>query len=161
MSVKVSTSTNICNHVLWNQEIYTSEDAIAMIGKAGYGAIDLDLAFWRLEVDHMTRDDWRVWLDRQIEAAAAVNLPMTQAHAHFFGLDHCELLSEEEQEHRCMLIERDLEAAGLCGIDWVVIHPQSYSDDVWYDRELSMKKNLELYKRFGDVAAKHGVGIAI
>lgn len=161
MSIKVSTSTNICNHVLWNKEVYTSEDAIAMIGKAGYGAIDLDLAFWSLSEDPMAKDDWRVWLDKQIEAASAVGLPMTQAHAHFFSLDHCELLSQEEQEHRLMLIERDLEAAGLCGIDWVVIHPQSYSDAVWYDRDLSMKKNLELCKRLGEKAAKHGVGLAI
>ena len=159
--IKVSTSTNICNHILWNKEIYSSEDAIQSIGDAGFGAIDLDLAFWRLEVDHMARDDWREWIDRQIAAAEKVGLPMTQAHGHFFGLDHCEKLTEEEQEHRCMLILRDIEACGLCGIDWMVLHPQSYSDDIFYNRELSLKKNLELFKRFGDAAAKHGVGIAI
>lgn len=159
--IKVSTSTNICNHILWNKEIYSSEDAIKSIGAAGFGAIDLDLAFWRLEVDHMARDDWRQWLDRQITAAEEVGLPMTQAHAHFYSLDHCERLSQEEQEHRCAAIERDLYAAGLCGIKWVVVHPQSYSDDIFYSRKLSLQKNLEIFKRLGETAAKNGVGIAI
>lgn len=159
--IKVSTSTNIANHIHWNHEVYTSEDAIQMIADAGFGSIDLDLAFWRLEVDHMAGDNWRQWLDRQIDAAQKVGLPMTQAHAHFYGLDHCERLTEEEQEHRCKTIERDIEAAGLCGIDWLVIHPQSYSDEIFYSRELSMQKNLEIFKRFGDAAAKHGVGLAI
>lgn len=161
--VKTSTSTNICTHVLWNweQEYYTSEQAIQMIGAGGFQAIDLDMSFWRIREDRMARDDWRVWLDAQNAAAEQVGLPMTQAHAHFFALDHCEMLSDEEQEHRLQLIERDIEAAGLCNIPWVVIHPQSYSSDTWYDPALSMEKNLEIFKRFGDKAAKYGVGLAI
>lgn len=161
VKIKTSTSTNICNHVLWNNEIYSSEDAIHMIANAGFEAIDLDLAFWRLQNDPMAADDWRVWLDRQIEAAAAVGLPMTQGHAHFYGVEHCEQLSDEELQHRDNAILRDIEAAGLCGIKWLVIHPYSYCDDVWYSRELSMKKNLEMFKRYGEAAAKHNVGIAI
>lgn len=158
---KVSTSTNICNHILWDKEVYTSEDAIRMIAAGGYDTIDLDLAFWRLQEDHMAKDNWREWLDRQIDTAAAVGLPMTQGHAHFYNAEHCELLSAEEQEHRDQAILRDIEAAGLCGIRWLVVHPQSYCDDVWYSKPLSMQKNLEMFKRLGDAGAKHGVGIAV
>lgn len=161
--MRVSTSTNICTHVLWNweKEHYTSRQAIEMIGAGGFDAIDLDLSFWRISQDLMAGENWRVWLDEQIETARRVGLPMTQGHAHFFGLDHCELLSEEEQEHRLQLIERDIEASGLCGIDWLVVHPQSYSSEIWYDPELSMKKNLDIFKRLGEKAAKQGVGLAI
>lgn len=161
--LRVSTSTNICNHILWNwdQEAYTSEDAIEVIGQAGFDSIDLDMSFWRIQTDRMAADDWKQWVECQIQAAQKVNLPMTQGHAHFFSLDYCEQLSREEQEHRCMLIERDIEASAMCGIPWLVVHPQSYSNAIWYDAELSMEKNLELFKRLGEKASKYGVGLAI
>jgi len=161
--INISTSTNICNHILWDwdRDYYTSEDAIRMIGAGGYDSIDLDLAFWRQQEDPMAGDNWRQWLDRQIQTAQEVGLPMTQGHAHFYGVEHCELLTEEEQAHRDQIITRDIEAAGLCGIRWLVVHPQSYCDEVYYSRKLSLEKNLEMFKRLGDAAAKHGVGIAI
>lgn len=161
--IRVSTSTNICTHILWNweQEYYTTQQAIRMIAAGGFEAIDLDLSFWRIREDKMARDDWKSWLEKQIETAREVGLPFTQSHAHFFSLDHCEKLTEEEQEHRCKLIERDIEASAMCNIPWVVVHPQSYSDEIWYSPGLSMEKNLELFKRLGESAAKHGVGLAI
>ena len=66
--INISTSTNICNHILWDwdRDYYTSEDAIRMIAEGGYDSIDLDLAFWRQQEDPMAGDNWRVWLDRQI-----------------------------------------------------------------------------------------------
>ena len=81
--INISTSTNICNYILGDQEIYSSEDAIRMIAEGGYDSIDLDLAFWRLKEDPMAADNWREWLDRQIQTAQDVGLPMTQGHAHF------------------------------------------------------------------------------
>ena len=159
--INISTSTNICNHILWDKEVYTSEDAIRMIAAGGYDSIDLDLAFWRLREDPMAGDNWREWLDRQIRAASEVGLPITQAHAHSYSDDHCELLTAEEQEHRDRAILRDIEAVELCGVRWIVVHPQSYCDEVYYSRKLSMEKNLEMFKRYGDAAAKHGVSIAI
>lgn len=41
------------------------------------------------------------------------------------------------------------------------MHPESYCDGVYYSRKLSMERNLEKFKRYGELAAKHGVGIAI
>lgn len=161
--INISTSTNICNHILWDwdRDYYTSEDAIRMIAAGGYDSVDLDLAFWRQQEDPMAGDNWRQWLDRQIQTAQAVGLPITQGHAHFYGVEHCELLSPEEQEHRDKTILRDIEAAGLCGICWLVVHPQSYCDEVYYSRKISLEKNMEMFQRLGDAAAKHGVGIAI
>lgn len=159
--ISVSTSTNICNHIFWDQEVYTSADAIRMIAAAGFDSIDLDLAFWRLQEDHMAGPNWRQWLDRQIETAQQVGLPITQGHAHFYNVEHCELLTAEEQAHRDQAILRDIEAAALCGIRWLVVHPQSYCDDVYYSPRLSMEKNLEMFQRLGDEASKRGVGIAI
>ena len=74
--INISTSTNICNHIHWDNEIYTSEDSIRMIAAGGYDSIDLDLAFWRLKEDPMAADNWRQWLDRQILTAQEVGLPI-------------------------------------------------------------------------------------
>ena len=159
--LKLSTSTIICSKTNWTTEYYSSEEAIREIGKAGFEAVDLDLAFNKLSHDPMIQDDWRNWVERQIQAAAEYRIPITQGHAHFFSRTHCELLDDEENMRREKIIMRDIEAAGMCGIKWLVIHLGSYCDDVYYSRELSMDKNLEHCKRLGEVAAKHGVGIAI
>lgn len=159
--LRISTSTNICNHIRWKEEYYSSEESIREIGKAGFDSVDLDMSFWSLSQDPMDADDWKDWVERQIVAAAEYNLPITQGHAHFFSRERCELLTEEEIKRRENLIMRDIEAAGMCGIEWLVFHPTSYCDDVYYSRKISMEKNLEQLKRLGEVAAKHGVGIAI
>ena len=59
--IKVSTSTNICNHILWNVEHYSSEQGIRLIAEAGYDAIDLDLAFWGLTANSIAEDNWKEW----------------------------------------------------------------------------------------------------
>lgn len=159
--IKVSTSTNIANHVLWKQERFSSEEAVRMIGQAGFGAVDMDFAFWGLTEDPMAEDTWREWTERQIEAAEEYNLPITQGHAHFFSREHCELLSDDEWKRREALIMRDIEAAAMCKIDWLVLHPDSFCDDVYYSRKISMERNLEQFKRYGEAAAKYGVGLAI
>ena len=45
--INVSTSTNICTHILWDwdRDYYTSEEAIRMIAAGGFDSIDLDFAF--------------------------------------------------------------------------------------------------------------------
>lgn len=159
--VRVSTSTNICNHILWNQERYSSEEGVREIAKAGFGAIDMDFAFWGLSEDPMAEDNWKEWAMLQKATADEFGLPITQGHAHFYSSEHCELLSEEEHEARSKMIMRDIEAAGICKVDWLVMHPESYCDGVYYSRKLSMEKNLEQFKCYGELAAKHGVGIAI
>lgn len=159
--LRLSTSTIICSKINWDTEYYSSEESIEEIGKAGYEAIDLDLAFNGLSHDPMLADDWKNWVERQIETAAKYNMPITQGHAHFFSREHCELLSEEEIKRRETIIMRDIEAAGMCGIKWLVLHPGSYCDDVYYSRKISMEKNIEQCKRLGEVAAQHGVGLAI
>ena len=159
--IRVSTSNNICNHVLWDQEVYSSEDGIRAIKEAGFGSLDIDFAFWRLKEDPLAADNWKEWAENQRAVCDEVGLPVMQAHAHFYGLDHCELLSDEERQRRDNAILRDIEAAAICGVKWMVVHPESYSDRMWYNRELSMQKNLELFSRYGEKAAKYGVGIAI
>lgn len=159
--IRVSTSTNLCNHVLWDQEIYTSEDGIRAVKEAGFESVDLDFAFWRLKEDKLAGDNWKAWAENQKAVCDEVGIPVMQAHAHFYGLDHCELLSDEDRQHRDNAILRDIEAAAICDVKWLVIHPESYSDDMWYSRKLSMEKNLELFKRYGEKAAKYGVGLAI
>lgn len=159
--LRLSTSTIICSKTEWETEYYSSEDAIREIGKAGFEAVDLDLAFNKLSHDPMLEDDWKDWVERQIQAAAEYNMPITQGHAHFYPKTHWELLSEEEIMRRENIIKRDIEAAAMCGIKWLVIHPGSCWNGDDYSRKLSMEKNVEHCKRLGEVAARYGVGIAI
>ncbi len=51
--LRISTSTNICNHIRWKEEYYSSEESIREIGKVGFDSVDLDMSFWSLSQDPM------------------------------------------------------------------------------------------------------------
>lgn len=160
--MRVSTSTGICSTVLWNQRMYYScEESIRATAEAGYDAIDLCFVAYGREGFPMSRPDWRDWVERQKENCDAAGLPVTQAHAHYYGSQDSRGFTPEQWEFNTGLIIRDIEAAGICQVPWLVIHPDSVCDSAGYSRSLSLKKETERFKRFGDLASRYGVGLAI
>ena len=49
----------------------------------------------------------------------------------------------------------------MCQVPWLVIHPDSVNDEAGYSRKKSLASETERFKRFGELAAKYGTGIAI
>lgn len=157
--MRVSTSTDMCMNVLYTQtNYYNSKDAIDAIAWAGFHAIDINLHQFK---DELAEGDWRAWAQRCKEYALSKGLPITQAHAHMYGSFEFYEYTQEQIDYHAELVRRDIEAAAILGTPWVVVHPDSYLDETWYSWKKSMDKNVERFKEYGEVAAKHGVGIAI
>lgn len=160
--MRVSTSTGICGTVLQNHKMYFScEDAIRAVAAAGFDAIDLNLAGYGREGLPLAQPDWRDWVKRQKENCDAAGLPITQAHAHYYLSWHARNFTALEWEENNGKLFRDIEAAGILGVPWLVFHPDTGYDSAGYSRRLSLEVETERFRRLGEAAAGYGVGIAI
>lgn len=160
--MRISTSTGICSKVLWTRNMYyPCEEAIRATAEAGFDAIDLCFVAYGREGLPMSKPDWRDWVKRQKENCEAAGLWVNQAHAHYYGASQSRTFTPLMWEENTNLIVRDIEAAGICQVPWLVIHPDSAYDGAGYSHRLSLKKETERFKRFGELAAKYGTAIAI
>ena len=160
--MRVSTTTGICGTVLWKHKMYFScEDSIRAVKKAGFDAIDIGFETYEREGLPMTQPDWRDWVKRQKEICDSLSLPITQGHAHFYSSKQNREFTPLEREENDKKIMRDIEAAGMCEIPWLVLHPSSSYNSAGYSYRMSLKNETEKFKRFGELAARCKVGLAI
>ncbi|MGI6148776.1 MAG: sugar phosphate isomerase/epimerase [Firmicutes bacterium] len=159
MAVRLSTSTCIHERVRWGAEVfYTCEDSIRACAQAGYKILDINFATYSRGTLPMTQPDWEEWVKRTKETADALGIEWYQGHAHFYdwvAVDPADLDWHEE------LIRRSIIGAGIMGVKWLVIHPGTVRDETWYSYQKSLAANLEAFRRYGELAARHNVGIAI
>lgn len=158
----ISTSTGICTSVLHRSERhFTCEDALRHIAQAGFPAVDMCFVAYGRPGMPMANPDWRDWVARQKEYATQLGLITNQGHAHYYSSAESYRYTAEDWEAAEALIRRDIEAAGICSIPWLVIHPDSHLKDGNYSRRLSLQKEYERFSRLGELAAKWNVGISI
>ena len=149
------TSTNI--HEALGPEAYhfTTFDSMRACHEAGFRVLDLNLNVPALEGCPLADDrNWRMWVAEVDRLREELSLEFSSAHAVFCVYD--ELTDRREQ-----LICRSVEAAGMLGIPWLVVHPFSVRDAAWYSHRGSVKVNLEHMKRYADIASRFNTGIAI
>lgn len=160
--MRVSTTTGIRGTVLWKHKMYYScEESIRAVKEAGFDAVDISFETYEKKGQPMTQPDWKDWVKRQKELCDKLELPITQGHAHYYtSKQNREFTSLEREEHNNIIL-RDIEAAGICGIPWLVLHPATWYDSVGYSYKMSMKNEIERFKRLGEAAARCNVGIAI
>lgn len=158
----ISTSTGICTSVLHRTEKHFScEDALLNVSQAGFQAVDLCFVAYGRPGMPMADPAWRDWVHRQKQYADQLGLVTNQGHAHYYSAADSYRYTQEDWDAAGALIRRDIEAAGICSIPWLVIHPDSHLKDGNYSRSLSLRREYERFARLGDLAAKWNVGIAI
>lgn len=157
--MRISTSTSIHEYVRWGSEMYyTLEDSIQACAAAGYEVLDMCFCSYSKGNGPLTQPDWQDWLQRAKDVADALELEWYQGHAHFYDWTS---IRPQDREHHEELVRRSIVGAGIMGVKWLVIHPGTVRDGTWYSYTDSFRENLEAYKRYGELAAKHNVGIAI
>lgn len=160
--MRISTAAAGCSAVLWTKKMYFScEDTIRAVAEAGFDAIDMSFVSYGREGLPLSLPDWRDWIARRKEDCDAAGLVINQGHAHYYGILKSREFSASDWEENTAKIYRDIEAAGICKVPWLVFHPDSCWDSAGYSRRLTLEKETERFSRFADVASKWGVGIAI
>ncbi len=140
-----------------NNIIYTAEEAMIEMKKAGFHVVDMNFASYSRNNGPMTQDNYLDWCKEQKKIADDLSLSIDLAHAHFYHLNEH---FEEDPKDR-MLIERSIEGAGIMKVEWMVFHPFQVEEDGWYSHEKSLQTNLKLFREYAELCRPLGVKIAI
>jgi sugar phosphate isomerase/epimerase len=156
--MRLSTSTNICEHTLRNygEFTYTCSESMEMIKDAGFDAADLCFCSYCRGTLPMTLPNWKDWVAGLVENQARLDLPLSQAHAHFYDYEASKDVERDEE-----LVRRSIEAAGILGIPWITVHTQSVRDSFGFSKRKSRELNVKLLNKYGEWAAKYGTALAV
>lgn len=155
--MRLSTSTNlIAFRPDWVSYIPTLE-AMRRLKAAGFDAVDWNLSDAGKPFFRLGDDDWRAWAEEVAALSRSLALPISQSHAPFYNA------LEPESPKAALwepMIARAIEASGMAGEPWVVMHPGTYPDDAVDFRE-SRRRNYDYFMPYLELADRFGCGIAI
>lgn len=131
-------------------------DSIRRIHKAGFRDVDLNFAWTRRRQTELYFDDWKDWIKQCRELLEELDMTVSQSHAPFYNvIDPSYPYREEEEE----MVRRSILAAAELGAGIIVIHGGSVPYRADYKK--NKIENMEYFKPHLELAAKHGVTIAI
>lgn len=134
---------------------YAPEDAIRLIGEAGFRYVEFGLGHERNYLEG--REDEGARIERIRRAAEEANVQIVQMHGRLFDLCRPDCEEDVEWAHR------SLRRAGQLGVKWVVLHPGSDAN-VGSDPkalEWTRERNVEVFSAWLKTAEEAGTGIAI
>lgn len=151
--MRTATSLNL----LFDGEFKVSAvEQLQRICKAGFKFIDMNFWDWGHSPNSpFMQDNWVDWVKSIKECGDELGVTFHQAHAMVyspFKLDNPKLPMQIEATKRSVI------GAGILGIDWVVFHADTYSEN---DHELNLKKNNEWLTPYVELALEHNTGIAL
>ena len=158
----LSTMSNIHQTYRHTQKeyAYAVEDAIKLIRDGGFEAVDISLISVTAHDNIMGTDMWPDFVAACQDALDRERIKPYQAHA-YFSQDRTVTYGTPAFIRDMNLTKRTLQAAGMLGIPWVVVHPlhghcmQNYSQDEVFSL------NKSYFLELAETASKAGVGIAI
>lgn len=153
----LSTSTNLFAYRPDWVSFIPILDSMRMAKAAGFDAIDLNLCDVTRPYYLLARDDWRDWVGRLGEASKELSLPITQSHTPFYHQLDSGFAKREEYE---AMVRRSIEASGMLGVPWIVMHAGTFPGDDSSFAE-SRRLNYEYFMPLLELAGRYGSGIAI
>lgn len=150
-------STTSMMPCLWTDMLaeYPPEDAIRLIGEAGFRCVEFGLSHER---DYLEgKEDEGARLQRIRRAAEEAGVQIVQMHGRLFNL------CDQDSEENIAAAHRSLRRAGALGVKWVVLHPGS-DKLAGADPEVlawTRQRNLSVFRDFLKTAEEAGTGIAI
>ena len=132
-------------------------EAMDLSRKAGFTAMDLNLATQAMEGWPLALDGWEKWVDRVAEHAAKLGVTFRQSHSFYYRTKQSTDMTIDRPwyEER---IRRSIRAAQMLGVKWTVVHPCDFDADEVYDLDKNRRFNREYWKPLIDYALSHEVG---
>jgi len=137
------------------------EDTIPRIASIGFKCIDLSFADSispKLKYMFLRENDWRDRAKKLKEIGDSLGVTYNQCHAPFYHTLDKTLAEHDFNEE---MTRRSFEAAEICNIPWIVMHTVRQFDEPYYKQSTELKANVEYFKPYIELAAKHNIGIAI
>jgi len=160
--MRLSTSTNIMVFDKGVNYAVRMEDSMKACAEAGYEYLDANLCSQARPGQPLAADDWEGWAHRMRALAEGLGVRLTQAHA-YWPIKYTVFPdgSRSDGDLGEELMRRSVIAARILGAEWMVVHPLTVADEVWYSARRSFDYNRAYYGRWADLYAEHGVGMAI
>ena len=139
-----------------------AEDSLRAVANAGYRYCDVPIYSYVQMDGPLADSDWEKWAHSFRDLAESLDIKFSQSHAYFYPnifLDKNGTYSEPnfDEYHR-----RSVLASEIFGVKWMVMHPSTWpGNDGNADYAKSFGYNKDYFSRWGDLASKHKVGIAI
>lgn len=156
--MRISTSIKTADLASIDAFLNSFEQIVQTNLAAGFDALDMSFSRYTRRPSPLVEADWLDWLQKLADLNAQLDVTWSQGHAHFVDWEEVPLHDWEWHDE---LVRRSVVGAGLFGVKWLVIHPRTRPDYIWYSSKASLKSNLEMFNKYGEWAAEHGVKIAI
>ncbi len=158
----LSTMTNIhqtYRHTC-NEYAYPIEESLEYIARAGFSAADLSLISVCAHGNILETDRWPEFVESCRNVLEKTRLIPCQAHA-YYTQNKVGIYGTEIFERDQMLTERTINVAAMLGVPWVTVHPVHGACLPGFSDSQILDLNRSLFSRWGETAAKAGIGIAI
>ncbi len=135
---------------------FGDEKAIEMLAKAGFDAIDYNMADLKNDTSVFNSSNYKEYAQALREYAEKNNVIFNQAHA-LTGINH-----KNPQTVYNQLVQRNaraLEIASIMGIKTMVVHPLETGNYVG-NEDFVFEKNMKYFKELLPYAEKYGVKLA-
>ncbi len=135
---------------------FGDEQAIKLIAKAGFDAVDFDMSALKNDDSILLQDNFKSYVEMLLETAKKHNVFFNQGHA-LGSINH-----PDKAAARKLLIKRNiraLEIAGLMGIKTLVIHPVESGNYIG-NEQCAFEENLKYFNALLPYAYKYGVKLA-
>lgn len=131
-------------------------ESIRRIHRAGFRDLDLNFAWTRRHKTELYYDNWKEFTEECNALITDLGMTVSQAHAPFYNVvDKSYAYREEEEE----MVRRSIISAAQLGAESIVIHGGSHTYSCNYKK--NKEDNMEYFKPHLELAAKHGIKIAI
>ncbi len=139
-------------------KLFSTEEEIRFIAKAGFDCIDYGEPFYLTEKDSpFLKENFREYVQNIRDIADDSGISFHQIHAPMFGS-----LGEDESELKFEILYRSFEIAKILGASHNIVHPRMSKDAINGRRAKYLKEqNLKFYSSLLPYAKAAGVNIAL
>lgn len=155
--MKLSTSTNLFAYRPDFNDFIPIIESIKMCKKVGFDSVDINLCDVTRHYYRLADPDWKEWVAEVKETSEKLNMPITQSHPPFYNCLDQNFSQKDEYDK---MIRRSIEASGMLGVSWVVMHPGSLPEEN-EQRIKSKKGNYEYFMPLLELADECNTSIAI
>lgn len=132
-------------------------DCVKLCGEAGYRVMDMNFHDCSVFDTPFKYNGWKDWVLQIKDLAECRGIEFSQGHSHFYNFCDTNTPNKDLLDE---YIRRGIEAAGILGIRWLVIHAATDFASPRRVRD-SKRKTMEYLKPCLELAEKCQVGIAI
>ena len=160
--MRLATSTIIMDYIEGKSCQIPAEVSVKACAEAGYKFLDPCLTHFFGEDMPLARDNWETWTHNLRKLSDSLGVSFIQSHGLIATGSILDINGKPRHPKYDEYIRRSIIASEILGVNWMVLHPEMWPDsDGHADYKKSFRYNLDFFAKWGEIATRHNVGIAV